>query len=225
MLLFIKRVVSRLPERWQNEMKRIYFARQIKKSKFITDEPEYAILDKLIKAGDWVIDVGANVGHYTKRFSDLVGSSGRVIAFEPVPETFALLAANAELFVHKNVTLINAAVSDHMDTVGISIPKFATGLTNYYEACVSAKEAGSLTVLSVSVDDFHIEQKVALIKIDAEGHELFVLAGMQRLVEKDRPCLIVENPSDEIQGNLSKLGYASKRLPGSPNMLFQYNTV
>lgn len=46
--------------------------------------------------GDWALDIGANVGHYTKRMSDLAGPEGRVIAFEPVPDTFAVLCANAQ---------------------------------------------------------------------------------------------------------------------------------
>ena len=125
-----KKLAARLPHRWKTELKRIHFARQIQRNIFKTDEPEYNILHKLISSGDWVVDVGANVGHYTKKFSELVGPSGRVIAFEPVPTTFSLLSANTERFTHLNVTLINAAVSNKLDIVGITIPKFTTGLTN-----------------------------------------------------------------------------------------------
>ena len=129
MTLF-NRFAARLPERWQSELKRIHFGRQIIRGTFETSEPEYKILSQLIKPGDWVIDIGANVGHYTKRFSELVGVHGRIIAFEPVPTTFALLAANVQLFAHANVTLINAAVSDKFGVVGMSIPRSSTGLTN-----------------------------------------------------------------------------------------------
>src|SRR5215470_17062957 len=108
----LKRIAATLPAVWQNELKRVHFRNQIRHNRFVTDEPEYSILPTLISAGDWVIDVGANVGHYTKRFSELVGPTGRVIAFEPVPETFALLAANLQVLPKTNATLINAAVSD-----------------------------------------------------------------------------------------------------------------
>lgn len=114
----LKAIAARLPKFIQYEMKRIYFARQIMSSSFYTDEPEYGKLPELLKEGDWVIDVGANVGHYTKRFSELVGKSGRVMAFEPVPVTFSLLAANTRIFQHSNVTLFNAAVSDKIDVMG-----------------------------------------------------------------------------------------------------------
>ena len=128
----LKRIAARLPSRWQTELKRIHFARQINRGAFVTDEPEYEVLDRYVKRGDWVIDIGANVGHYTKRFSELVGPQGRIIAFEPVPTTFSILAANVELFACSNVSLINAAVSDHVDVVGMEIPTFSAGLANYY---------------------------------------------------------------------------------------------
>ncbi|MFP3999778.1 MAG: hypothetical protein ACLFUN_08035, partial [Desulfobacterales bacterium] len=59
----LKNIASRLPNRWQTELKRLYFGRQINKGTFKSQEPEYEILDKFISPGDWVIDIGANVGH------------------------------------------------------------------------------------------------------------------------------------------------------------------
>ena len=217
----LKKLASRLPSRWQTELKRILFARQINNNSFVTDEPEYKILQDLISPGDWVVDIGANVGHYTKRFSELVGAHGRVIAFEPVPTTFSLLSANAQLFTHPNVTLINAAVSDKLGIVGMSIPKFSTGLPNYYEAHLSPANDSVLSVLTLSFDSLNITQRIILVKIDAEGHEAFVLGGMQKLLEKYHPILIVENPSREIIANLISSGYVSEALPNSPNTIFK----
>lgn len=220
---WIKKLISRLPPKAQNELKRIRFARQIRKHTFLTDEPEYAILNDLIRPGDWVIDVGANVGHYTKRFSDIVEKNGRVIAFEPIPTTFSLLASNAGMFHNSNVTLINAAVSASLDIVGMSIPKFQTGLTNYYEAHVTSAESSSLTVLSISVDSLELTQKISLVKIDAEGHEAYVLAGMKNLIHNHRPTLIIENPSKSIIDNLKSIGYDLEVLPNSPNTIFKHH--
>ena len=84
-----------------------------------------------------MLDIGANVGHYTLRMSELVGDSGRVVAFEPVPETFALLAANARGFAIANVSLLNVAASDSAGIAGIRIPQFDDGLTNYYQASLT----------------------------------------------------------------------------------------
>lgn len=219
-MLLLKRLASRLPDPWQAELKRIHFARQIARNTFATHEPEYKILHQLVNAGDWVIDIGANVGHYTKRLSELVGKDGRVIAFEPIPATFALLSANAQHFAHPNVTLINAAVSDKVEAVGMSIPAFSSGLTNYYEAKISSA-ADTLAVLTLSIDTLRFPHRIALIKADVEGHEAFVLAGMRGLIEKDHPILIVETGSQTVIDGLTSLGYVAERLPDSPNVLFR----
>ena len=105
--------------------------------------------------------------------SELAGPQGRVIAFEPVPTTFSLLAANTELFSHANVTLINAAVSNSLDIVGMDIPTWSTGLNNYYEAHLTSAQESELAVLTLSVDTLNIDHSIALVKIDAEGHEAF----------------------------------------------------
>jgi len=217
----LKQLVARLPNQWQTELKRIHFGRQIRNKTFVTDEPEYKILAQLIISGDWVIDIGANVGHYTKRFSQLVGAHGRVIAFEPVPTTFSLLSANTQLFAHPNVTLINAAVSNEVHVVGMNIPQFSTGLDNYYEAHLSSAEESALSVLTIPLDHLCINQRIALIKIDAEGHEEFVLSGMQKLLKKYTPILIIETNSKEIVADLTAIGYTSEKLPNSPNILFK----
>jgi FkbM family methyltransferase len=217
----LKTIAARLPSCWQAELKRIHAARQIKKGTFLTDEPEYDILHHFIGPGDWVIDIGANVGYYTKRFSELVGDRGRVIAFEPVPTTFSLLSANAQLFAYPNVTLINAAVSEWMDIVGIDMPKFSTGLTNYCEARITSTQDSSLSVLTIPLDSLFMNQCIALVKIDVEGHESFVIGGMQRLIERQHPVLIVETSSENVVSRLNSLGYVSEKMPNSPNVLFK----
>jgi len=220
-MFLVKKIVSKLPCRWQNEIKRLYFARQIKKNKFFTDEPEYNILHQLINQGDWVVDVGANVGHYTKRLSELVGPSGRVIALEPVSDTFSLLSANVNLFPFSNISLINVAASDKLAIAGVSVPRFSSGLSNYYEARISSASNSIMSVLTITLDSLCIDHPIRLVKIDAEGHEDFVLRGMGGIIEKYHPVLIVENPSDDAIRNLASSGYLNETLPKSPNVLFR----
>ena len=216
--MLIKRLAARLPHRWQAELKRVHFGRQIARDTFNTSEAEFKLLDGLVRAGDWVIDIGANVGQYTKRMSDLVGPSGRVVAFEPVPATFALLAANAERFRYANVTLINAAVSERLDVMGMSIPRFGTGLVNYYEARITAG-GGETLVLTMPIDSMPIEHPVSLVKIDAEGHEAFVIAGMRRLIQRHKPTMIVETGSAELISAIEAMGYRVERSTGSSNVV------
>jgi FkbM family methyltransferase len=138
-----------------------------------------------------------------------------------VPETFALLAANASCFPHANVTLFNAAVSERFDALGMSIPSFDSGLKNYYQAELTRAGEAPLTVLTLSVDALGIDRHIALVKIDAEGHEAPVLAGMRGLIAAHRPTLIVETESAQTVADLEAAGYTSERLPGSPNVLLR----
>lgn len=214
----LKRVAAMLPFSWQHGMRQVFFHRQIRQRRFFTDEKEFALLDTLLRPGDWVLDLGANVGHYTLRMSDLVGQAGRVIAVEPMPDTFALLASNTRLFDNANVSLLNVAVSDRVATVGIELPRFEQGLPNYYQARLTPAEA-RFSVLTLPIDALAIPKRVSLAKIDVEGHELPVLQGMRRLIERDHPVLIVETGDQATTDLLHSLGYVTERLAGSSNLL------
>lgn len=216
----LKQIAAQLPSHIQTELKRLHFKRQLKRGLFTTDEPEYRELDKLLRPGDWVIDVGANVGHYTKRFSDIVGSQGRVLAFEPVPTTFSLLAANVQCFEYENVSLFNAAVSDEVQIVGISVPKFSTGLSNYYQAHLTASASCDLNILALPIDSIGIKNSISLVKIDAEGHEAFVINGMKQLIAACHPVLVVETGSQSTIDEIQSLGYEVTKMPNSPNVIF-----
>lgn len=214
----LKRIAAHMPGGMQQELRRLFFRSQIRGHRFLTDEKEYALLDTFLAEGDWALDIGANVGHYTLRMSELVGPAGRVIAFEPVPNTFSLLAANTRLFAHSNVSLLNVAASDGTAVAGVDIPNFAEGLTNYYQAHLTA-DAAALTILTLPIDALGLPARVKLVKIDVEGHELPVLRGMNKLIERDHPVLIVETGSQETSDLLRSHGYAIERLPGSSNLL------
>lgn len=216
-----KKFAARLPRRWQQELKRRYFASQVRNRTFRTDEAEFDILPTMVGPGAWVLDIGANIGHYTVRLSELVGEHGRVISFEPVPATFELLAANVALIRRHNVTLINAAASDSTRIAAMNIPRFEdSGLDNFYTAHLSTQPA-ELNVLCIAVDSLAPSQPIGLVKIDAEGHELPALRGMKRLLERDHPTLIVEDSSSEIAEFLAGFGYSSEQLRGSSNLIFR----
>jgi len=101
-------VLNRLPDSMRSPLKRMRYRAQIRGGTFISPEPDFRVLSNYLRPGEWAIDVGANVGHYTLRMSDIVGETGRVVAFEPIPETFKLLCANVR---RRNVTFLNAAAS------------------------------------------------------------------------------------------------------------------
>jgi FkbM family methyltransferase len=214
-----KRIASKLPIRIQQELKRYYFSYLINCRQFMTTEDEFFRLGEWLDEGDWVIDVGANVGHYTLHVSEIVGRTGRVIAIEPVPETFELLVANIACSPVQNVTLLNIAASDAQKIAGISIPKFGTGLRNYYQAQLT-EEDSILKVLCLPIDSLNLPHPVKLVKIDAEGHDLSVLKGMENLLTRDHPTLIVENNSPELISFLAGFGYVHEKSGRSPNLVF-----
>ena len=213
----LKRLAAHLPVGAQHELRRLFFRSQIRRRRFYTDEKEYALLDRLLRHGDWALDIGANVGHYAMRMAELVGPTGHVIAIEPVPETFALLAENARIFSHGNVSLLNVAASDRTSTVGMEIPAFVPGLKNYYQARL-APHTNGLALLTIKLDALQLPT-ISLVKIDVEGHELSVLHGMRDLLERDHPILIVETASPQVEALLKSLGYSTERLTGSSNVL------
>jgi FkbM family methyltransferase len=218
----LKSLALRLPLPWQLELKRLLYRRQIGNGRFLSAEPEFARLSEWVGAGDWVIDIGAHVGHYTRRLSELVGPEGRVIAVEPVPDTFALLAANVALFRDQNVTLLNLAASARTELVGMRIPDRADGNHNYYEAAIT-RDQSPLRVLAAAIDPLAFETRIRLIKIDAEGHDPVVLEGMRGLLARDHPVLIVETGTPAVVSMLEALGYRGERLPGSVNTIFRWS--
>ena len=216
----LKRMASHLPPSYQQEMKRLHFSRQIRRGTFRSNEPEYSRLEQWVGLGDHVLDLGANVGHYTARLSEIVGQSGRVFAFEPVARTFELLSANvAKLRLH-NVTLLNVAASDSIAVLGMNMPRFDTGLTNYYMAQISTDNP-RLSVFALPVDALLLPAPVKLAKIDVEGHELSALMGMATILKRDHPTLIVEGLSDTVAAYLVSFGYSYEQLRGSPNRVYR----
>jgi FkbM family methyltransferase len=215
----LKRIAARMPHAWQQELKRHLFRWRIARHRYGADEPEVELVAGLVSAGDWVLDVGANVGHYTLRFSELVGTHGRVLAFEPVPDTFELLAAAARLAPVHNITLINAAASDVTAVATMSIPRWPTGLPNYYRAQLGQGSADVAT-LCIPIDTLQLPARVALAKIDAEGHELAVLRGMAKLLGRDHPILLIEDSSRDIADFLDQFGYSMRKYPGSSNCVY-----
>jgi len=213
----LKRVAAHFPVPWQHELKRHYYAWQIRGDRFRTEEREFELLDTFVSAGDWVLDIGANVGHYTARLSRLVGPTGRVLAFEPVPTTFELLAHNVQQLPVPNVTLFNLAATDAAAALGMEVPTVAQGA---YLARVTDDKSG-LTVLGMPLDCLRLPQPIKLAKIDAEGHELPVLRGMQQMLQRDRPTLIVEVSSRATMEYLLAHHYSMERLPQSPNCIFR----
>ena len=137
-----------------------------------------------IKPGDVIWDVGANVGHYTRKFSDSVGSTGQVFTFEPFPATAARL--RAELTGVETVTVLPVALGAETGTVSMREGDDEFGATSR----IVAQGAGESKVTHVdiatgdSIFSRGLAAAPAIIKIDTEGFELDVLNGMQEILNR-----------------------------------------
>lgn len=157
-------------------------------------EPEDDLIKQIVHAGDTALDIGANLGSFTKLFSELVGPEGSVIAFEPVPQTFRTLTAGIKRFCRDNVQAMNSAVSDKVGTVFMAIPFYEdSAVDNFYRAHItnSADSANKFSVKTLTIDSLRLP-RVDFIKIDVEDHELEVLHGCRETIEAHHPTLLVE---------------------------------
>jgi hypothetical protein len=104
-----------------------------------------------------------------------------------------------------------------------------TGVRNFYQARI--RDDGDIAVLCMKLDAIPMLGKVTLVKIDAEGHDLQVLVGMEVLLRKDRPALILEGSlSGSVAAWLGERGYQVRKNAGSPNIVaepaeFQYHSL
>ncbi|MCB0509105.1 MAG: FkbM family methyltransferase [Bacteroidetes bacterium] len=150
------------------------------------DKYEIALLKQHIYNGDVVLDIGANIGFYTKILSSLVGEMGKVYAFEPDEKNFAYLKKNVGHL--KNVELINKAVSDKTGKITL----YHSDLLNVDHKTYATENYTSKTEIDcVAIDDIIPEQKVHFIKIDIQGYEYFAFKGMQEVMKKSEDLKII----------------------------------
>ena len=156
-------------------------------------EAEVDALRVFLREGNTVVDVGANIGDLTLPMSQMVGSSGRVFAFESHSETYQVLNANMALNAVKNVKAINAFVA-HSPDIDMAGPWGEFGF-------VSEKWRASV----MSIDSLGLDQ-CALIKVDVDGAEYEVLRSAEATIKAHAPVLYFENDDREKSPQL--LGYA-----------------
>ncbi|RPJ43156.1 MAG: FkbM family methyltransferase [Deltaproteobacteria bacterium] len=139
---------------------------------------------QLICPGMTVIDIGAHIGYFTRLFSELVGSSGRVLAFEPHPENVQVLRANLKKSRYKNVEIFHSAISDRTGAATLYV---SPGHSNHSLLPGYTETKGQVEVECFTLDAFLSSRgirEVDFIKIDVEGSEPFVLAGMKQTVSQ-----------------------------------------
>jgi len=171
-------------------------------------EGEVELFKQVIRPGDAVLDIGANIGAHTLVFARLVGEQGSVWAFEPQRVPFQTLCANMALNNISNARCFNLAVGDEPSAIHVPhIDPRQHG--NFGGVGLGKFEHGDL-IRVVRLDDLEIPH-CRFMKIDVEGMELGVIRGATDLLERLRPAMYVENDrkehSEELIRYIDSLGY------------------
>jgi FkbM family methyltransferase len=152
------------------------------------------VLCALVRPGDTFVDVGANVGYYTIKIGGLVGATGRVFSFEANPAVFDFLRENVAINgFDARATLFNAAAGAVAGRVILEFnPVHPGGGAVLTDAETPWSQNQSCEVPVVTLDaSLPEDAAVDLIKIDVEGFEPQVFAGMQALLARSPDAAIV----------------------------------
>ena len=162
-------------------------------------------LRPLVPKGSTVVDVGANVGFYTRHFTNWVGPRGKVIAIEPEAANFASLKRMVLRKGSTNVEAVRAVAAEVSGTLKLEI--------NPFHPADHRISASGVDVPALTLDDLLLDggrPPVSLIKIDVQGAEERVLMGATAVLRKLRPMLFVE--VDDAA--LTSMGSSAVRLLG-----------
>ena len=176
-------------------------------------------LQQLVKEGDTVIDIGANLGYYTRPLADIVGAAGEVYAVEPVPVIFSVLKRNVG--GRKNVTLLNYALGQEERTIEMANDSvaaagyFGTGRNFVSDGELSGDAIRFSAQMVRGSRLFADLKRIDFIKCDIEGYERVVIPELQPLIERHHPTVLIETDGEtrqEIIKMFSQMGYRAYML-------------
>ncbi len=180
-------------------------------------DPEFGLVNKILRVTDVCVDVGANGADWTNHLSRIVGDSGAVYAFEADPY-YALATSRAtKLLGLRNVKLFGFGLSDQNGHAALNVVSESgvrmSGEGHVDMAATSANESTGnestgntaqcrieLRTLDSVAEEHTRLRAVRLIKIDVEGFELFVLRGAAKLLAAARPYVVLEVGNFERYG-------------------------
>jgi FkbM family methyltransferase len=166
---------------------------------------ESEFLKSLLKPGDHIVEVGANIGAHTVGLAKAVGPQGRVDAFEAQRICFAFLQAQIALNQLYNIHARQLAVGRSSGKLWVPSVNYAE-YGNFGGIALSSKpEEKSESVEVVTLDSQIGDRRCDLVKVDVEGMEEDVIRGAKNLINKRRPILYVENDRPERSQSLVAL--------------------
>lgn len=189
----------------------------------LTEPDLQTTLKSIIKPGDVVYDVGAEVGYFTV-LSAVLAQPGRVYAFEPNPSNLVVLTQNALLNQDLQIIVVPKAVGDREQQVEFLTYAHRPDISNasllgrLAQMETNSAHGHSITVPMIDLDTFSRSHHCIpnVVKIDVEGAEALVLGGMNTLLLQFRPRLIIEVHNAEaekgVQAYLVESGYTTQAI-------------
>jgi FkbM family methyltransferase len=151
--------------------------------------PELESVPKFVRPGDIVLDVGGNHGLYTYHLSRLVGPSGKVHVFEPLPPNLHILRRTIKKLGLTNVTVHAVGCGEEAGPAKFCVP-LQHGIPQLGGGR-QGTEGLQFDCEIVRLDDV-IDSKISFLKMDVEGAELFAFRGAQRIIRQSRPVILFE---------------------------------
>lgn len=176
-------------------------------------------LPNLVQKGDTAIDIGANLGYYSRPLSQIVGNEGRVYCVEPVPVIFEVLKRN--MHRRANATLLNYALGEEsgcVDMVNDTVAEvgyFGTGRNAVSDGQSSAEAIHFTVQMRRGSELFADLERLDFIKCDIEGYERIVLPEMRALIERFHPVVLLETDGDtrrDMVAMFADMGYRAYTL-------------
>jgi FkbM family methyltransferase len=156
--------------------------------KRISDSGDISLVRQLVKPGDRVVEIGANIGVYAQLFAKLTGPGGEVHAFEPHPRNYKFLLRLTRN--HSAVRAHQAAISDQTGFIDLYM---SADLNVDHRTYPTAEKRMKQQVACFSLDSYLQERPVDFIKMDIQGHEYKALLGMQHTLHSNaRLTMIME---------------------------------
>lgn len=147
------------------------------------------VLDSMLKPGDKFVDIGANIGMIALHARHLVGATGQVDCYEPIPACANAIREHVRLNRLTNVHVHEVGLSDENAKLEIKITSEHSGTATFGN--VARNDVVRTLAVDVRVGDDVID-RADFIKIDVEGFELHVLKGLKRVIEESEPIIVTE---------------------------------
>jgi FkbM family methyltransferase len=141
----------------------------------------HRLLDRFVRPGATVVDVGANIGYNTLHAARLAGDLGRVVAVEPAPDNLEVLRRNVAAAGARNVVVVPLAAGSAAGMRELFVRGAKSAVNSFFPLSCYAEVTAILRVPVVRLDDL-VGGPVGVVKIDVEGAELDVLEGMPRIL-------------------------------------------